>query len=80
VVILVLTTMLILSAALSINAVWPVLGAVGLFGLLHAIYLTACVLPGYARARAVTSPRRPAPPIRTAAPPAVLDSRLPAAR
>jgi hypothetical protein len=79
-VILVLVTVLILSAAISIDAVWPVVAAVGLFVPLYLIYLTACVLPGYVQIRAASSTGRPASRPRAPARPAVLGSKLPAAR
>ena len=79
-VILALAAMLILSAAISINAVWPVLGAVVLLGILFLLCLTACVLPGYVQVRAASSTARTAARVGPADPVAVPGSRLPASR
>jgi hypothetical protein len=79
-VILILVTMLILSAAISIDAVWPVVAAVGLFVPLYLIYLTGCVLPGYAKIRVASSAKRPASRPHAPARPVVLGPKLPVAR
>jgi threonine/homoserine/homoserine lactone efflux protein len=76
-VILILTTMLILSAAIPLNAVQPVLGAVVVFGPLYLIYMAACVLSGYAKVRARSSTHAQPLPSHLARP-TVLNSRVPA--
>ena len=48
---LTLTLMLVLSAAISVNAVQPVLDVFAVFSALYAVGVLACVLPMYARSR-----------------------------
>ena len=54
-----LGAMLILSSAISINAVEPVLFVFALFSALYLVGVTACLLPGYARIRAEPRPMVP---------------------
>jgi hypothetical protein len=53
---LVLIAILILSGTISVNAVELVMGATVLFGSIFLAYLAACLLPGYAHARAASLP------------------------
>jgi hypothetical protein len=53
-----LAAMLILSGALSIGAVQPVLGYFLLLAVLFLVHLTACMVPGYVRMRAACSTTR----------------------
>jgi hypothetical protein len=80
-VIVMLAAMLILSGAISIGTVQPVLAAFVLFAALYVVYLTGCILPGYARTRAASAiggaPSRVPP---TSARPAILGTRLPVSR
>jgi hypothetical protein len=66
-VILILVGMLMLSAVLSINAVRPIFGVLLLFVALYLGYLTACLLPGYARTRTASPTGRMPPQVRTPA-------------
>jgi hypothetical protein len=52
---LTLTLMLVLSAAISVNAVPPVLNVFAVFLALYAVGLLACVLPMFARSRVASS-------------------------
>jgi hypothetical protein len=54
---LTLAVMLVLSAAISINAVQPVLDVFAVFLAFYAVGILACVLPTYARRRAASSTR-----------------------
>ena len=57
-----LTLMLVLSAAISVNAVQPVLDVFAVFSALYAVGVLACVLPRYARSRGGLRDRRHATP------------------
>jgi hypothetical protein len=56
-VLLTLALMLVLSAAISVNAVPPVLNLFAVFLALYAVGVLACVLPMYARSRVASSTR-----------------------
>ena len=75
-----LGAILILSSAISINAVQPVLFVFAMFSALYVVVVTACLLPGYARSRAETSAYRTSPQRQPLARPAARISEFPAAR
>ena len=54
---LALALMLVLSAAISVNAVPPVLNVFAVFLALYAVGILACILPSYARSRVTSSTR-----------------------
>ena len=75
-----LGAMLILSSAISINAVEPVLFVFALFSALYLVGVTACLLPGYARIRAESSANGTRSQRHPLARPAARVSEAPAAR
>ena len=75
-----LGAMLILSSAISINAVLPVLFVFAVFSALYVVVVTACLLPGYTRIRAESSANRTSPQRHPLTRPAARISESPAAR
>jgi hypothetical protein len=70
-----LAAILVLSGAISIGAVQPVLHSFLWFGALFLVYLLACVAPGYMKTRSAGTPARATPPTRRPAGAAILPSK-----
>jgi hypothetical protein len=71
----ILAAILVLSGAISIGAVQPVLHSFLWFGALFLVYLLACMAPGYMKSRSAGAARRAAPLTRRSAGSAVLPSK-----
>ena len=71
----VLAAILVLSGAISIGAVQPVLHSFLWFGALFLVYLLACMAPGYVKSRSAGATRGLAPQTRRPAGTAILQSK-----
>ena len=71
----VLAAILVLSGAISIGAVQPVLHSFLWFGALFLVYLLACMAPGYMKTRSAGEPPRATPQTRRSARAAILPSK-----
>jgi hypothetical protein len=75
---LILVGMLVLSAAMAAGTLQPVLAALVPVVTLYLIFLTACVLAGYARTRPIVATPQASAPVPQPATTRVIASRVPA--